>query len=191
MPRVESDGKMILCPEDRGEWRRWLEDHFETENEIIWHVEQKTWTNRMVTDITCKKSDMLLVNYEAPNGKHLHRKLWNGGNGKGVLEEMSYTLNTTDRHAVAQPCSVGAGGADSLLKQQSEFSHAVSKRKSKHVGCIRLERCADSNNSVRGSTCSGGQITGSLCAHDGRGFNGQDVSNDKLVIEEYGADYDS
>ncbi len=35
-------------------------------------------------------------------------------------------------------------------------------------------------------TCSGGQIVGSLCAHDGRGFNGQDVSNDKLVIEEYG-----
>ena len=32
---VESDGKMILCPEDRGEWRRWLEGHFETENDII------------------------------------------------------------------------------------------------------------------------------------------------------------
>ena len=58
----------------------------ETDAEIIWHVEQKTWTNRMVTDITCKKSDMLLVNYEAPNGKHLHRRLWNGGNGKGTVK---------------------------------------------------------------------------------------------------------
>ena len=57
----------------------------ETEDEIIWHVEQKTWTNRMVTDITCKKKDMLLVNYEAPNGKKLHNRLWNGGNGKGTV----------------------------------------------------------------------------------------------------------
>ncbi len=57
----------------------------ETEDEIIWHVEQKTWRNKMVTDITCKKKDMLLVNYEAPNGKKLHNRLWNGGNGRGVV----------------------------------------------------------------------------------------------------------
>lgn len=57
----------------------------ETDTEIIWHVEQKTWRNRMVTDITCQKKDMLLVNYEAPNGKKLHNRLWNGGNGKGII----------------------------------------------------------------------------------------------------------
>ena len=39
----------------------------------------------MVTDITCEKKDMLLVNYEAPNGKKLHNRLWNGGNGKGEI----------------------------------------------------------------------------------------------------------
>ena len=33
----------------------------ETDEQIIWHVEQKTWNNRMVTDITCEKKDMLLV----------------------------------------------------------------------------------------------------------------------------------
>lgn len=52
----------------------------------FWHVEQKTWTNKMITDVTCKKEDMLLVNYEAPNGKKLHNKLWNGGNGKGTVK---------------------------------------------------------------------------------------------------------
>ena len=57
----------------------------ETEDEVIWHVEQKTWLNKMVTDITCKKKDMLLVNYEAPNGKKLHNRLWNGGNGVGTV----------------------------------------------------------------------------------------------------------
>ena len=58
----------------------------ETETQIIWHVEQKTWRNRMVTDITCEKKDMLLIHYEAPNGKMLHRRLWNGGNGRGTVK---------------------------------------------------------------------------------------------------------
>lgn len=54
----------------------------ETDTQIIWYVEQKTWLNRMVTEICCEKKDMLLINYEAPNGKKLHNRLWNGGNGK-------------------------------------------------------------------------------------------------------------
>ena len=58
----------------------------ETEDEIIWHVEQKTVRFSMVTDITCKKKDMLLVNYEAPNGKKLHNRLWNGGSGEGRVK---------------------------------------------------------------------------------------------------------
>ena len=58
----------------------------ETEDEIIWHVEQKTVRYSMVTDITCKKKDMLLVNYEAPNGKKLHNRLWNGGSGEGRVK---------------------------------------------------------------------------------------------------------
>jgi len=34
-------------------------------------------------------------------GNTIDRKIENGGNGKGVLEETSYTLNTVNRHAVA------------------------------------------------------------------------------------------
>ena len=58
----------------------------ETDTQIIWHVEQKTWFNKMVTDITCEKKDMILINYEAPNGKKLHNRLWNGGNGVGKIK---------------------------------------------------------------------------------------------------------
>ena len=58
----------------------------ETEDEIIWHVEQKTLTAKMVTDIKCKKKDMLLINYEAPNGLKKHNRLWNGGNGRGIIK---------------------------------------------------------------------------------------------------------
>ena len=40
----------------------------------------------MVTDISCKKKDMLLVNYEAPNGKKRHNRLFNGDNGEGSVK---------------------------------------------------------------------------------------------------------
>lgn len=59
---------------------------YETEEQIIWHVVQKTWFNKMVTDITCQKKDMLLINYEAPTGEKRHQRLWNGGNGIGTIE---------------------------------------------------------------------------------------------------------
>ena len=35
-------------------------------------------------------------------GNTIDRKIENGGNGKGVLKEKAYTLNTIDRHAVAE-----------------------------------------------------------------------------------------
>ena len=36
--------------------------------------------------VFCSKDDMLKINYEAPNGKKLHNRLWNGGNGHGVVK---------------------------------------------------------------------------------------------------------
>ncbi len=58
----------------------------ETDTQIVWHVEQWNTQGKIVTDITCEKRDMLLVNYEAPNGKKLHNRLWNGGNGRGTVK---------------------------------------------------------------------------------------------------------
>ena len=58
----------------------------EEDEDIVWHVEQKTWFNKMVVDIRCKKDEMLWINYEAPNGKKLHNRLWNGGNGIGTVK---------------------------------------------------------------------------------------------------------
>ena len=58
----------------------------ETDTQIIWHVEQHNRHDRMVTDLTCEKADMLLVNYEAPDGEKRHNRLWNGGNGRGTIQ---------------------------------------------------------------------------------------------------------
>ena len=62
-----------------------FESH-ETDTHIVWHVEQKNINSKMVVDVTCKKEDMLWINYEAPNGLKLHNRLWNGGNGKGTVK---------------------------------------------------------------------------------------------------------
>ncbi len=55
----------------------------ETDDRIIWHVKQGNSAYRMRADISCDKADMLLVNYEAPDGSKRHNRLFNGGNGKG------------------------------------------------------------------------------------------------------------
>lgn len=54
---------------------------YETEDQIIWHIEQKALNKKMITDISCEKLDMILINYESPLGEKKHNKLWNGGNG--------------------------------------------------------------------------------------------------------------
>ncbi len=61
-------------------------DCHETDDEIVWHIEQKTWRTMLVTDIRCKKKDMMLINYESPDGMKRYTDLWNGGNGYGVLK---------------------------------------------------------------------------------------------------------
>lgn len=57
----------------------------ETDNEIFWYVMQENSHAVMTTRVRCKKKDMLLVNYEAPDGSKRHNRLWNGGNGIGLV----------------------------------------------------------------------------------------------------------
>ena len=59
---------------------------YETDDEIVWHVDQKSSSGRLITDIRCKKEDMLNIKYEAPDGLFRHQRLWNGGNGYGDLK---------------------------------------------------------------------------------------------------------
>ena len=40
----------------------------------------------METEVKCRKKDMLLVQYEAPDGQKRHNRLWNGGNGWGTVK---------------------------------------------------------------------------------------------------------
>lgn len=58
----------------------------ETDTHIIWHVVQTTFRAKMLVDITCRKADMLLINYESPDGYKRHTRLWNGGTGEGIVK---------------------------------------------------------------------------------------------------------
>ncbi len=59
---------------------------FEEQEELVrWHVRQENRHAVMETEVFCRKAEMLLVNYEAPDGSKQHNRLWNGGNGWGVV----------------------------------------------------------------------------------------------------------
>ena len=85
----------------------------ETDTQIVWHVDQRSASGRMVTDITCEKKDMLLVNYESPDGARRHNRLWNGGNGVGTIQLFDPHGNLVDRiHAENVGCEYGEYGED-------------------------------------------------------------------------------
>lgn len=58
----------------------------EEEENIVWDIEMTTITNKLIVHVECAKKDMLLVNYEAPDGMKRHNRLWNGGNGHGNIK---------------------------------------------------------------------------------------------------------
>ena len=59
---------------------------FREEGDLVhWQVRQENNHAVMETEIFCRKKDMLLVNYEAPDGAKKHNRLWNGGNGWGMV----------------------------------------------------------------------------------------------------------
>ena len=68
----------------------------EGKDKLTWKITQETPLSKLEAEITCKKDDMLLINYEAPNGEKLHNRLWNGGNGTGEIKLYRKVLKTKD-----------------------------------------------------------------------------------------------
>ncbi len=95
-------------------------DCYETDTHIVWHVEQKTWNSKMLTDITCLKKDMLFVNYEAPNGKKLHNRLFNGGNGTGRVQLFHKGKLVDDISVYNVGCEYGEYGPKDISYKKAE-----------------------------------------------------------------------
>lgn len=58
----------------------------EDERYFYWNVISENRTHKIEVDFKCKKSKLLHVNYENPDGNKLHNKLWNGGHAEGSLK---------------------------------------------------------------------------------------------------------
>ena len=82
----------------------------ETKDEVIWHVNMENADSMIRTRFRCKKSDMLLVNYESPDGEKRHNRLWNGGNGEGRI--LLYRKLGMDRFRLIDDISVSHLGCE-------------------------------------------------------------------------------
>ncbi len=61
-------------------------DFREGRHKNTWKVRAVNRDSMMELILQCPKDEMLLINYEAPNGKKLHNRLWNGGTGYGRIK---------------------------------------------------------------------------------------------------------
>ncbi len=89
----------------------------EGKNNVTWKVIQEVPGYKMYTSISCPKKDMIFNNYEAPNGKKLHNKLWCGGTGIGYIKIYERGLMDSDWKLVdyidVKNCGCEYGEADS------------------------------------------------------------------------------
>lgn len=105
-------------------------------------------------------------------GNMIGRKDENGPQGDGVNEDVCFTLDATDRHAVCAPEDVYAMTTGSYMQVAKEVAPTLMARDYKDPTTIAP--APHRNEGVMGTVATG--------AHPS-GFNGQDAFNDRLVID--------
>lgn len=105
-------------------------------------------------------------------GNMIGRKDENGPQGDGINEDVCFTLDATDRHAVCAPEDVYAMTTGSFMKVEENVSPTLMARDFKDPTTVAP--VPHLNNGVSGTVATG--------AHPS-GFNGQDAFNDRLVID--------
>ncbi len=115
----------------------------------------------------CNQGGIAVV---AIQGSMVGRNDKNGPQGSGVDEDISFTLNTVDRHAVAYSMTTGSFGMVS-----EEQTATLMARDYKDVPLV-----SQPYQKVTGTLAAG--------AHPS-GFNGQDAYSDRLIPVRHGSDY--
>ena len=105
-------------------------------------------------------------------GNMIGRKDENGPQGDGVNEDVCFTLDATDRHAVCAPEDVYAMTTGFYMQVAKEVAPTLMARDYKDPTTIAP--APHLNEGVMGTVATG--------AHPS-GFNGQDAFNDRLVID--------
>lgn len=70
----------------------------EGETEHTWTLKAKNRYSELELELRCPKDEMLLINYEAPDGQKRHQRLWNGGTGVGEMK--LYFKNMGQRYLI-------------------------------------------------------------------------------------------
>lgn len=81
----------------------------ELSDQVVWQVLAEDHASKIELRIACKKKDMLLIQYEAPNGEKRHDKLWNGGTGEGTLD---LYIKKNDRFEKLDTLRIGHAGCE-------------------------------------------------------------------------------
>lgn len=105
-------------------------------------------------------------------GNMIGRKDENGPQGDGINEDVCFTLDATDRHAVCAPEDIYAMTTGSFMKVEENVSPTLMARDFKDPTTVAP--VPHLNEDVAGTVATG--------AHPS-GFNGQDAFNDRLVID--------
>lgn len=105
-------------------------------------------------------------------GNMIGRKDENGPQGDGVNEDVCFTLDATDRHAVCAPEDVYAMTTGSYMQVAKEVAPTLMARDYKDPTTIAP--VPHLNEGVMGTVATGVHPSG---------FNGQDAFNDRLVID--------
>lgn len=104
----------------------------ESKSAVNWHFEQGSLFTRIVADISCTKRDMVIMNYESPDGARRHRRLWIGGTGTGKIR--LYRLGRlVDEFSVKHVgCEYGETGRPSPAEERAAVARqARAKRPSR------------------------------------------------------------
>lgn len=58
----------------------------EKEEENTWILKGKNKNSLLIMEVSCKREDMLQINYVSPDGEKRHNRLWNGGTATGTIQ---------------------------------------------------------------------------------------------------------
>ena len=61
-------------------------DFVEEEGVNVWRLQAENHNSVLKMTLKCPQDEMLLIRYEAPDGKKRHNRLWNGGTGVGEIQ---------------------------------------------------------------------------------------------------------
>ena len=53
---------------------------------VVWNIVLENKKSKAIVNVECLKDEMLLINYEAPDGVKRHKNLYNGGTGYGAIK---------------------------------------------------------------------------------------------------------